>query len=242
MKDGSNFLTLSEFKQRFQIKTNFLAFHGVISGIKSLTKAKEDQILKNQNRNSFVDNFLKAKKPNRLAYKALVNTKQSNPSKSQEKWLIDCDIQRSETINWKAGYILPFRCTKVTKLIIFQFKLLHRRLATNDFLNKIGLRENDVCTFCGREKETLIHLFWTCTETLSFWEDFRNWLTENQIVLKNNSLSPELILGLRSDAFFDTQQYFFFLVARFFIWINKIKETTPKIERFPNLLASFKGF
>ena len=46
MKDRSNFLTLSEFKQRFQIKTNFLAFHGVISAIKSLKKAREDQHIK----------------------------------------------------------------------------------------------------------------------------------------------------------------------------------------------------
>ena len=35
------------------------------------------------------------------------------------------------------AYKLPFDSTKATKLIIFQFKLLHRRLATNDFLNKI---------------------------------------------------------------------------------------------------------
>ena len=39
------------------------------------------------------------------------------------------------------GYKLPFHCTNATKLIIFQFKLLHRRLATNGFLNKIGIRE-----------------------------------------------------------------------------------------------------
>ena len=77
---------------------------------------------------------------------------------------------------------------------------------------------------CGQPLlEISVHSF------LSFWEDFRNWLIENQIVLKNNSLSPELILGLRSDVFFHTQQYFFFLVARFFIWINKIRETTSKI-------------
>ena len=40
------------------------------------------------------------------------------------------------------GYKLPFHSTNATKLIIFhQFKLLHRRLATNGFLNKIGIRE-----------------------------------------------------------------------------------------------------
>ena len=56
-------------------------------------------------------------------------------------------------------YKLPFYSTKATKLIIFQFKLLHRRVATNNFLNKIGIREDDICTFCRTEKESLFHLF-----------------------------------------------------------------------------------
>ena len=62
-------------------------------------------------------------------------------------------------------YKLPFDSTKATKLIIFQFKLPHRRLATNDFLNKIGIKENDICTFCRTEKESLFQLFWSCSET-----------------------------------------------------------------------------
>ena len=41
-------------------------------------------------------------------------------------------------------------CTKASKLIVFQFKLLHRRLATNDYLHKIGLRNDDICTFFVR--------------------------------------------------------------------------------------------
>ena len=52
-------------------------------------------------------------------------------------------------------------CTKASKLIVFQFKLLHRRLATNDYLHKIGLRNDDICTFfCKNGKESLAHLFW----------------------------------------------------------------------------------
>ena len=92
-------------------------------------------------------NEKKAPKPNRLAYEKLVSAKQNSPRKSQEKWCVDCNLQCSKTIDWEIAYKLPFCSTKATKLIIFQFKLLHRRLATNDFLNKIGIRENGMCTF-----------------------------------------------------------------------------------------------
>ena len=43
-------------------------------------------------------------------------------------------------IDRKSVYLLPFKCTKITKLITFQFKLLHRRIATNSFLKKIGVK------------------------------------------------------------------------------------------------------
>jgi len=113
------------------------------------------------------------------------------------------------------AYKLPFCSTKDTKLIIFQFKLLHRRLATNDFLNKIGIKDNDICTFCRTEKETLFHLFWSCCKTSCFWQGFMKWLAENQIKLKSDIFTPDIIIGLRSDSLSNTNQYFYFLAARY---------------------------
>ena len=176
------------------------------------------------------------------AYKKLVSTKKSCPTKSQEKWSADCSLQCSKTIDWEMAYKLPFSCTKATKLIIFQFKLLHRRLATNDFLHKIGIREDDICTFCRTEKESLFHLFWSCSETSCFWQGFMKWLAENQIKLKSEIFTPDIIIGLRSDTLSNTKQYFYFLVARYYIWSCRIKEVLPKIERFPSFLSSLKPF
>ena len=88
------------------------------------------------------------------------------------------------------AYKRPFCSTKATKLITFQFKVLHRRLVTNDFLNKIGIRENDICTLCRTEKESLFHLFWSCSETSCFRQGFMKWLAENQIKLKSNIFTP----------------------------------------------------
>ena len=145
-------------------------------------------------------------KSNRLAYKKLVSAKKSCPTKSQEKWSADCSLQCSQTIDWEMAYKLPFYSTKATKLIIFHFKLLHRRLATNDFLHKIGIREDDICTFCRTEKESLFHLFWSCSETSCFWQDFMKWLAENQIKLKSEIFTPDIIIGLRSDTLSNTKQ------------------------------------
>ena len=172
MKGTDNLLSFTEFEERFNVKTNFLVYHGVVSCIRLLRNAIEDKNEKTRNFSTFVENFIKAPKPNRLAYEKLISAKQSSPRKSKEKWCVDCSLQCSKTIDWEMAYKLPFCSTKSTKLIIFQFKLLHRRLATNDFLNKLGIRENDICTFCRTEKESLFHLFWSCSETSCFWRGF----------------------------------------------------------------------
>ena len=144
------------------------------------------------------------------------------------------------SINWKMVYKLPFSSTKISKLIIFQFNL-HRCLATNDFLNKIGIRPDDLCPFCRDERESLIHLFWSCRKTNnSFWKNFQDWLIKNLILLKpNSSLSSAGVLGLKANLFSYTKQYFYFLVARYYIWTCKTCETNPKIEGFPSFLSTF---
>jgi len=233
------YLGEAALKERFDVKTNFLVYHGLVSCIKSLRNAIENENEKATEFSAlFVENFIKAPKPNRLAYKKLVSAKQGSPGKSQEKWSADCSFQCSKTIDWEMAYKLPFCNSKDTKLIIFLFKLLHRRLATNDFLNKTGIKDNDVCTFCRTEKETLSHLFWSCCETYCLWQGFMKWLAENQIKLKSDIFILDIIIGLRSDTLSNTNQYFYFLAARYYIWSCKSKEILPKIERFPGFLSS----
>ena len=133
MRDESKFISFTGFKERFDIKTNFLTFYGVISSIKNLRNKVKTQPAPKGNYESFIDVFLSVTKTNRMVYQKCVSSKQTSPGKTQNKWLTDCQITCSNSINWKIVYKLPFSCTKISKLIFFQFKLLHRRLATNDF-------------------------------------------------------------------------------------------------------------
>ena len=102
--------------------------------------------------------------------------------KRQEKWLSKENIIGKANVNWENTYRLPFPffslfspfSTTETKLRVFQFMFLHRRIATNDFLFKIGLKQADSCSFCGEFTETLAHLFWYCSYTQKFWKDIIN--------------------------------------------------------------------
>ena len=62
------------------------------------------------------------------------------------------------------------------------------------------------------------------------------WLAKNQIKLKSEILTPDIIIGLRSDTLHNTKQYFYFFVARYYRSC-RIKEVLPKIEKFPSFLS-----
>ena len=85
MKDADNLLSFTKFNERFDVKTIFIVFHGVVSCTKLLRNVTKNQNEKQRNFSTFVENFMKAPKPNRLAYEKLVSAKQSSPTKSQEK-------------------------------------------------------------------------------------------------------------------------------------------------------------
>ena len=79
------------------------------------------------------------------------------------------------TLYWKSDKIL--KSDRNDHFVRSQFKLLYTRLATNE----IGVRPNDLYTFCRNERESLIHLFWYCRKTNSFWKNFQDWLIKNLI-------------------------------------------------------------
>ena len=136
-------------------------------------------------------------------------------------------------INWSAAYQLASKITKSTKLREFQFRRLHRRLPTNDFLTKIRIKENLQCSFCKEECEKLIHLFWNCPITALFWENVVSRLKTFQIIQDDYSLDRTQALGLRTDSSkFHHQVNFCFLIARHFIRLCMTKDSTPSFQGF----------
>ena len=105
--------------------------------------------------------YMFARKVCKIFCQNLVDKKASISLKSQGKWLAEGDVfgKSTVTVNWKNTLHLPFLCTIETKLRVLYFNLLHRRIAANDFLCKMGIRQEDPCSFCKETTETLVHLF-----------------------------------------------------------------------------------
>lgn len=77
---------------------------------------------------------------------------------------------------WRQYNALPYRCTKSTKLQAFQYKIIHRILGIGVFKKLCNIVEDDVCSFCAEESETLLHLFTECPVVNTFWDSMRGWV------------------------------------------------------------------
>lgn len=79
-------------------------------------------------------------------------------------------IYNLETDSWENIYKLPFLVTIENKIRAFQFKINHNIYYTNEKLYKVNLCKHEMCSFCGTEIETLMHIFAKCDYVNPLWE------------------------------------------------------------------------
>ena len=144
----------------------------------------------------------------------------------------DCN---KEDLRWEKIYSKPFECSNSSKLRNFQFKLLHRRIATNSFLQKLGIKDTDLCTFCMKETETLTHLFWTCEETCKFWTSLEHWLHSEKMLSETKEINKLCAFGLNTKPE-STFLGFCTLAARYYIYTCRLREIIPKTVPLQNSL------
>ena len=129
--ESSNFLSHTAFQNK--IYSQPLTFFGRISAVNHLRRQNTKTQPKYEN--CFLK-FLMSQKPSKFIYQEIVSKKSERPTACQEKRHRDINLPLNESINWKVTHQTSFKCTKSTKLITFNFKLLHRQLPTNSFFKK----------------------------------------------------------------------------------------------------------
>ena len=101
------------------------------------------------------------------------------------------------------------------------------------------LVESPLCTFCQSEEETLIHLFWECETTQTFWLGVQGWLQTNFIHCSNVVIPKEIvILGhgehFMSDRVFDLM----ILIAKQHIFTCKMTNARPQLNVFVSMVKN----
>ena len=175
MASDSRIVSYSCLKDKFCFPVSFLEFCSLTSAIRSATRSLKLTLPGEKDLENVLLKLNSTNKLSQAASKILIGKKCTRPEKSQKKWIRDCELVDAEDLAWESIYLLPRICTLSTKLRNFQFKFLHRRIATNSYLFKIKFSESNLCCFCQTAQETLLHLFWECPITEPFWKNVQQF-------------------------------------------------------------------
>ena len=132
-----------------------------------------------------------------------------------------------QDFNWEEAYQIAFQCTKSAKLITFNFKFLHRRISTNNFLKKKmdSLTARNALSVKEKQRNWYIYFSWACRKTHFFWTNFKVWLQSCQGIAKETTLEPDTALGLRPDSSkHKIQINFCCLNVKYYIWLCRQKK------------------
>ena len=89
MGGDQTFLTMDEFIQKYQIKTNFLEYHGFLAAVQD---AKQRSSTNNNNTSAkTLSELLKSRTFSRELHETLISAIVTVPYKSQNKWAVVCD-------------------------------------------------------------------------------------------------------------------------------------------------------
>lgn len=174
--NNNNFLKYEDFKKIFNVNSNYLEYASLIKATEHFIKhipfdlSKLKKIVGPLIPQDCVYFLRDSISSDVYSILCMNHVLPSSQKKYREKGL------HIEKQNWRRYYLLPFKCTLDTSLQWLQFRILHRILATNSFLNKIGIVESNLCTFCKSDTETLQHLFYDCYCTKHFLSTLCEWL------------------------------------------------------------------
>ena len=178
VKNNGDFYSLIEFKNKYNIKTNFIQYNGLINAIKELL-CKNNVILNKNCTRPIIPPI----------YSLIVRTK--NGCQDMYKILNHNTEQPTSKLKWQQIYVIdeltrdkillsPFNNKFSVQQQWFQTRINHRILSCKKYLYTLKLIDSPLCTFCYQD-ETLVHMFWTCSATQTFLNTLRNWLSTKNI-------------------------------------------------------------
>ena len=179
IKEDGTFYSAQEFNTKYNIRTDYLTYLGILHAIPRTWKHKiQNRHLPSNTASSIMTKFQElnnTKKTCRFVYNKLIQKIIETPDRIIQQWKVNLHGNITDEDIYEAFSHL-YTITSSTKYQTFQFRLLHRILVTNEDLYQWKLKQTDICTFCEEEIETISHLLLECEVTKLFWNNIEEWL------------------------------------------------------------------
>ncbi len=103
-------------------------------------------------------------------------TKRRRVPRCCDKWAEDYpNVKKAENI-WPNIFKLSFNTIRETKLLSFQYRIIHRTITCRKMLSDINLIISPKCLFCN-EIDNIKHFLLFCPKVHNCWNSFFQWWT-----------------------------------------------------------------
>ena len=239
LKTDGNFLSYSEFIQKYDLKCNFLIYFQVVSAIprhfvesaRANPTDRSDMLLNSMFQLSPEISLNLTKMKNRDYYWLLIN-KEPVELKALSKWERDLQIDQESL----KTFFSRSKCVcKDNKLKEFYFKLLHRIVVTKKELFLFGLAEDAKCPYCEMN-DSIIHTFHSCNWSQLFFLEVIKWFNKENVT-SVGLLPTELIFGMKVDTSSKESNIirklnFTFLYAKYYLYNQKLMHGEISVNEF----------
>ena len=190
-----NFLSYEEFRNKFNITTNYLHYFQLISAIPSDLKRRAAQTFIPAGDFSLTSTSFSLNKTSfDLAearckhYYQLFNNYSCIVPSGIKKWQ---EKFPEIFVDWFSKFQDIYRFTRDNKLRQFCFRFLHRTVVTKRELKLFRLADNDKCIYCSNA-DSIEHTFIDCRESIKLYSQIISWFNHCQdtaITLSNEKVA-----------------------------------------------------
>jgi len=170
--EKGSIVSFQTLKERYHIQGTFLDYEQLKHNI------PKDWLAKLAKSTDFIKvtpipkHLRQIKSPSKqTAYFSLVRKKIIGKDNNSKRW----DNLIPNGINWKNVYQSTIMATQSTYFRSFQYKIIRNFLCTNITLSKMKVTQDDTCSFCHIDRETVLHLFTECPVVQQFWKEVQKW-------------------------------------------------------------------
>ena len=219
-----NWYSFEDFKRKYtNTSLSYLEYFSIISAIPKLWQKICQKGLHTQDSNK-IKHIQVIKKTNKKAkwYYShnLQNRGDKNWTAIRAKWekLLKWEISEK---NWSQQMCNIKASTLSTKLQAFQYRLINFALVTNIQLHKWNILPSDLCTFCKKDQETIIHLFTKCEHVKKkIWYPLSRWLYNFCLIQLDVNQEFELLFNAYKDSFPQIVNLII-LIAKHYVYVKR---------------------
>jgi len=195
-------LHYKEFILKYKVNCPFTTYYGICNSIPiSWIKSIRRMVSNNEDvtpEPELIDTLEDCIKASRVMYQTIVSRKIVEPTDRIYKWFTRLDIEQdnidpNEVI---IAYTHSRKSIMCYKIRSFMYKFLMGEVAYRSRLVLMRIETSEICLNCRREKETLVHRYWSCPRVKRLWERLKLLIEGCTDIRNMNITREELLLGI----------------------------------------------